>query len=174
MMEPIQFQNTSGEGYVFHEIAGDFLDELEFRLIDDPSTIRNPYQATRAMYRSARGLYLSVWTEPFDGNYVSVKFGRLWHGKDDWYRLSNHYAVLAKQFRLRFPTNYKLGYGDEIPKTMDRIAQDLKKTLPTILKKVTLSDLTSVEAEEYGAQQLAELHYGPDFFRSVQISVFLG
>ena len=113
-----------------------------------------------------------MWTEPFDGNYVSITFGRRWHGKDDWNRLSNHYAVLAKQLGIHFPRNYRLGFGDEIRKTMDRIAQDLKNTLPTILDKVTLNDLTIVEAEKYGAHQLASLHYGKDFLLQLQISSF--
>lgn len=157
-----QFRSERREAYRFHQLAGSFLSELGFKLLDDPSLILNTYQTTAATYRSNSGFFLRIGFDPLDSNSASVTCGRQWRASTGWSALSNNYAAVAKRFGIDVPTYYRLGYGDEIPKTMENILGDLRATLPLILRRTSLEDLIAVENEEFGARRIAGAYAGQD------------
>jgi hypothetical protein len=151
-------------------LAGSFLSELGFTLVDDPSLIRNPYQTTAATYKSNSGFFLRVGFDPLDSNSAGVACGRQWRASTGWSVLSNKYAVVAKRLGIDVPIHYSLGYGDEIPRTMERILDDLRSTLPVVMQRITLEDLIAVESEAFGARKIASGYVGPDNLGNVEVS----
>lgn len=170
--EPAQLRSKSRESSQFHRMAWPFLSGLGFQLVYDPSVIRSPRCMTQVIYRSQRGFYVLVGFDPADGNYAVATCGRLWRREGGWLCLSNNYSELAKRLGFDVPAIYRLGYGREIPATMKRILGDLGKTLPSILQKVTLEDLTGIEHERFGAEEIAIAHFGSGFLPHVEISAF--
>jgi len=153
-------------------MAAPVLSELGFELVDDPRTIRNPYLLTGAIYRSKRGLFLSVGFDPFDSNTASISCGRPWRWRKEGGRflLSNGYSALARRFGIELPPYYTLGYDDAIAKTIERMLSDLQRTLPTVIERTTLEDLIAVEHEQFGAHQSAAAHAGPDYLEQFEIT----
>jgi hypothetical protein len=151
-------------------LAGSFLSELGFKLVDDPSLIQNPYQMTAATYKSNSGFFLCVGFDPLDSNSASVTCGRQWRVSTGWSVLSNRYAAVAKRLGIYVPIHYSLGYGDEIPRTMERILDDLRRTLPVVKRRTTLEDLIAVESEAFGARKKAARYFGPDNLGNVEVS----
>ena len=45
-------------------------------------------------------------------------------------------------------------------------------SLPMIVKRVTLDDLLAIEREQYGAEDLACIRFGPTYRDHVEISAF--
>jgi hypothetical protein len=86
--------------------------------------------------------------------------------------VSNDYSTLARRFGFDVPASYQLGYLDDVKKAMERILTDLVKSLPTIVERVTLSDLQSIESEKGGARWIAEGRFGHDYLKHVAISDF--
>jgi len=160
MDRPIRLAN------VFHEMAWPFLSSLGFELQNDPNQFGGAYLATRAVYKSQNGFFLIVGFEPLDGSDAGLMCGRSWNYTSDipelrrFERFSNKYPVLAKRFGLEVPGRYKLDVDDVENTDMQGILDDLKATLPTILERVTLEDLISVEKEEHGSQWHQEREQG--------------
>jgi len=78
--------------------------------------------------------------------------------------------VVAKRLGIDVPIHYSLGYGDEIPRTMERILDDLRSTLPVVMQRITLEDLIAVESEAFGARKIASGYVGPDNLGNVEVS----
>lgn len=167
------FPKHPTEASQFHRLAEDFLVELGFELVNDPDKTLSMFSASAAVYKSKQGLYLSVGFEPGDCNSAMIFCGRKWSGQRGTLCLSNYYSVLAKRFGMDVPVTYKLGYGDEPHKTIEKIFDNLKKTLPKIQDKVTLSDIISIEEGATGAKNIAAGKIGPNFMEEVEISSFL-
>lgn len=60
----------------FDEIARPFLSDLGFELVNDPGHFVGRYLATRAVYKSCNGFFLSVGFEPLDGSFAVIVCGR--------------------------------------------------------------------------------------------------
>ncbi len=151
-------RQQSREAPQFHDMAWPFLSGLGFELVKDPGLILNSYLLTAATYRTKRGFFLTVGFDPADSNTAAISCGRQWQGKRGGFVLSNRYAALARRMGIEAPEYYELGYGDEIPRTMERILGDLKQTLPRLLKRVTREDLLAIERENGGALSHAAAH----------------
>ena len=166
MNRPIRLANT------FHEMARPFLSHLGFQLQNDPNQF-GPYMATKAVYKSQNGFFLTVGFDPLDGSDAGMLCGRSWNYTSDipelrqFERISNRYDVLAARFGLEVPECYKLDVDDEESTDMQLILNDLKATLPTILERVTLEDLIAVEQEEHGCQWHQEREQ--DYYKSTSI-----
>lgn len=167
-----EIYSNSREASVFNELALPFLVRQGFMLLDDPSVIKSPYQATSVIYKSDGGLFLTVGFEPADGNNAIVSIGRRWLVKDRFFALSNIYSVLAKHLNIELPLVYKLGYGKEVSKTISLILDDLTTTLPLIIDRVTERDLIFVENERFGARQKAIMQFGTGYADHVKVSQF--
>ena len=160
------------EASQFHRIAKDFLAGQGFELLNDPGKNLNMFSASMAVYRSKRGLYLSIGFEPGDSNAAIIYCGRKWSGQRGTLCFSNYYSVLAKLFGMDIPVTYRLGYGDESYTTIEKVFDDLKKTLPKIRDKLTLNDVISIEEGTTGARNIAAGKLGPNFLGEVEISSF--
>ncbi|WP_157954174.1 hypothetical protein [Microbulbifer sp. A4B17] len=160
------------EASQFHKMAWCFLSDMGFELINDPSLKHGRFSASSAVYRSEQGLYISVGFESGDSNSAMIFCGRKWSGQRGTLCFSNNYSVLAKRFEMDVPATYKLGYGDEPPKTMEKMFDDLKKTLPKIQDRVTLTDIMSIEEGTNGARNIAAGKLGLNFMEEVEISSF--
>jgi hypothetical protein len=142
----------------FDEIARPFLSDMGFELVNDPGQFVGRYLATRAVYKSRNGFFLSVGFEPLDGSFAVIVCGRSWNYTSEFpephrfERFSNAYFTLAKRFGFELPRSYKLRVEDEANSDLLRILRDLETTLPTILECVTLGDLIAVERENGGCQ----------------------
>jgi hypothetical protein len=172
MMRTSDFKPAPSEACVFHELACSFLTDQGFELANDPSRILGRYNASNAVYRSPRGLSLSVAFEPGDSNTAVVFFGREWSVQQEILFLSNYYPVLARRLGLDAPMFYKLGYGEQMNLPMKEMLADLRRTLPVVMSKVTLEDLLCIEREEFGAETKARIHLGPEYLQRVEISSF--
>lgn len=157
MNRPIRLAST------FHDMAWPFLSSLGFELENDPSEFGNPYLGSRAIYKTQNGFFLAVGFNPLDGSDAGVMCGRSWNYTSDIPRLqqfehlSNDYSVLANRFGFEVPKSYELRVEDESNTDIQAILNDLKATLPTVLRRVTLDDLIAVEREKNGSQRHHEL-----------------
>jgi hypothetical protein len=156
MIERHQFR----EAPQFHQMAWPFLSGLGFELVQDPGLILNSYLLTAATYRTRQGFFLTVGFDPADSNSAAISCGRQWLAKRGGFVLSGRYAALARRLGIEAPEYYELGYGGEIPRTMERILGDLKRTLLVLLQRVTRDDLLAIERENNGALSHAAAH-GP-------------
>ena len=162
----------STDAETFHALAGDDLVRLGFSLANDPSQTRGRYSDSSADYQCSRGLWLSVGFENDSGNAL-VFFGRLWSlGQGRGAYFSNYYAILARRFGIDTPVYYPLSWGEQRAREICTILTDLKRTLPEVMKRVTLDDLVQVEREAFGAETIARLQFGADFDRLFQVSRF--
>ncbi|HZF28345.1 MAG TPA: hypothetical protein VE907_04465 [Gammaproteobacteria bacterium] len=143
---------------------------LGFELIGDPSRLLNPYRLTAASYKSARNLFVTVGFDPADSNSAAISCGRQWRAKRGGSLLSNRYSSLAKRFGIDVPDYYELGYGDNIVKTMERMLDDLRETLPVVMERTTCEDLIAVESKKYGACHSAAAHAGEDYMKHYDIA----
>lgn len=155
----------------FHALAGDDLVRLGFSLANDPSQTRGRYSDSSADYQCSRGLWLSVGFENDSGSAL-VFFGRRWSPGQGHARVSNYLAILARRLGIDTPVSYPLSWGDRRAGEIATILTDLKRTLPEVMKRVTLDDLIQVEREQFGAETLARAQFGKDFDRSVEVSTF--
>jgi hypothetical protein len=56
---------------------------------------------------------------------------------------------------------------------IEQMAEDVKRTLPTILARLSLEDLLAVEREEpFGAAVRAERYFGPKYLECMEIRDF--
>ncbi len=138
----------------FHALAAAELGRLGFMLINDPSQRRGRYSDASADYECPRRLRLSVGFENDSGNAL-VFFGRLWLLQQGHTCLSNHYAMIARRFGINTPMSYPLSCGQQRTGQIAAILTDLKRTLPEVMKRVTLDDLIHVEREKFGAESIA-------------------
>jgi len=155
----------------FHRVACSFLAVEGCALAGDPRVVIR-YGGSEAFYRSARGLALSVGFEPFDGNYVEVSFGREWRQSGQRLFLSSRYSALALHFGFHVPEYYSLGHGTQHQVVVEQVASDLRRSLPLVLARVTLSDLLTVESDSRGAATRAARMFGPDYSTVVSVSEF--
>ena len=167
-MIPSRFPDAA----LFHELAWPFLSDLGFELVKDPRLILNPYRLTAATYRTERGFFLAVAFDLIDSNSAVINCGRQWLSNRGGFLLSNRYCALVRRLDIEVPEYYELGYGDEIYRTMERILEDLRKTLPIVLQRVTLEDLDAIEREQYGAHSHAAAHSGPLYLECFKISEY--
>ncbi len=162
MSRPIRLAST------FHEMALSFLSSLGFELQNDPDQFGTPYLATKAVYKSQNGFFLAVGFDPLDGSYAAMSCGRSWNYTSEipelrrFEHLSNEYHVLASRFGFEVTRSFELQVNDEANTDIQAILDDLKATLPTILRRVTLEDLIAVEQEKYGSQWNHE-HYQDEY-----------
>lgn len=159
------------DAQTFHALAGDELVRFGFSLANDPSQTRGRYSDSSADYECSRGLWLSVGFENDSGSAL-VFFGRRWSLGQGHARLSNYYAILASRFGIETPVSYPLSWDEQRASELAAILTDLKRTLPEVMKRVTLNDLIQVERETFGAETLARAHFGTDFDRLCQVSSF--
>src|SRR5690349_12667253 len=103
----------------FHEMARPVLSDLGFVLANDPGSILNQYQLTAATYKTKRGFFLTVGFDLIDSNSAMVSCGRQWLDQRGGSLLSNSFSALARRIGTEAPHHYKLGYGDEIARTME-------------------------------------------------------
>lgn len=157
----------------FHVLAGEELDRLGFFLVNDPSQTQGRYSSSSADYERACGLGLSVGFEN-DSRSAVVFFGRRWSLAGGYAYWSNYYATVAQIFGIDTPIVYPLSWGDKRADEIAAILTDLKRTLPEVIKRVTLEDLIHVERETFGAETIARMQLGEDFRRLVQVSSFRG
>ena len=156
----------------FHALAGDDLVRLGFSQAHDPSQTTGRYSDSGAHYVCSRGLRLCVGFEN-DSRNALVFFGRLWslsQGRGAYF--SNYYAILARRFGIDTPISYPLSWGDQRAGEIATILTELKRSLPEVMKRVTLDDLIQVEREQFGAETLARAQFGTGFDRSVRVSSF--
>lgn len=141
---------------IFDEKARPFFSTLGFELENDPNQAYGPYGTTYARYRSPAAFFLSVCFEPSDGHCATLTCGRKWmyatglSQPKESCRLSNLYCVLAQQFELDVPAIYEFGSTDEALVVMERIIEDLHRTLPVVFERVTLADLEAIERSMAG------------------------
>jgi hypothetical protein len=155
----------------FHALAGDHLVRLGFSLANDPNQTRGRYSDSSADYQCSCGLWLSVGFENDSGSAL-VFFGRRWFLGQGDARVSNHLAILARRFGIDTPISYPLSWGDQRAGEIATILTELKRSLPEVMKRVTLDDLIQVEREQFGAETLARAQFGTGFDRSVRVSSF--
>lgn len=159
---------------VFHSLAGSFLAAHRFVLTNDPG-IMGRYGGSGADYRSHRGLALWVSFDHMDSDSVGISFGREWSPKGAASYLSNSYSTMAQRFGLDVPLTYPMESirCEPLDVLAKRILADLKRTLPIVISKVTMSDLVAVENEEpRGAAVNVVRGYGADYAATVEISPF--
>lgn len=140
-----------------------------FELINDPGKILGRFGESAATYLSNANLCFVASFSPGDCNDARLLFGRKWTGADRWRQYSNSYPATAKHFGLDVPNHYVLGYGDEVPLTIQIILDDIVRTLSTVLKRCSLQSFSTVENEEFGAKWVTELQFGLDFLNKVEI-----
>ena len=145
---------------------------LGFELANDPNEIKSPFAGTIAEYKTERGLYLRVAFELLDSNSVLITFGRCWLDHQGSRMLSNTFRVFAKRFGKETPQHYKLGFDKEIPKTIERVLDDLRKTLPTVMEQLRPEDLIEIEGEGCGARKAAMNNWGPAYAEHFEISPY--
>jgi hypothetical protein len=155
----------------FHALAGDDFVRLGLSLANDPGQTRGRYSDSSADYQCSRGLWLSVGFENDSGSAV-VCFGRLWSLGNAGGYFSNYYAILARKYGIDTPVSYSLSWGEERANQIATILTDLKRTLPQVIKRVTLEDLIHVEREPFGAETIARAQFGAEFERLFQVSNF--
>ena len=172
MKHASDYKRVPSEASVFHGLACSFLTDLGFTLVNDPSQFLSHFNASVAVYRSPRGLFLSTGFEPGDSNTGQLHCGRQWcvQGRPEF--ISNYYSELAKRFALDVPMDYKLGYGEEKQATMQTMLADLKRTLPIIVPRVTLDDLLHIERDQKGAETWARARFGPEYLKHIEIAAF--
>jgi hypothetical protein len=156
----------------FHSLAGSFLVAEGFALVDDPGIIGR-YGGSSALYRSERGLFLSIGFEPIDGSYAGMFSGREWTSKGRRLFLSNQYSKLAQRFGLDVPETYELmGDREQQNAVVEKMVTDLRRSLPIVVSKVSLNDLLAVENDEpYGAAARMRT-FGMSDVADVEISGF--
>jgi hypothetical protein len=172
-MRASDFKPAPAEASVFHGLAGSFLAEFGFALVNDPSRIFSHYRASAAVYQSGRGVFLSAEFEAGDSNTAGFSCGRRWSAEQQLLFLSNQYSALAKRFGLETPLFYTLGYGEQIELTMKTMLADLRRTLPTVLQRVSMEDLLAVERDEFGAETKARMRFGAEYMQHVEISALI-
>jgi hypothetical protein len=153
---------------LFHGRACAFLTHHGFNLINEPSESFGRYNFSSAKYKAASNLYLTAAFEPYDGNDGQIFFGRQWIFGGYTY-LSNNYAVMAKRFGFDVRSLYRLREEDG-DRTIEVIVSDLQRSLPTVISKIQLQDVVTVEQEPYGAKSLAKMILRTNDLSSVQIS----
>ncbi len=164
---------------VFHERAWPFLSEIGFELENDPAEVVGQHSGSSACYKSRIGFFLRIGFDPIDGKTAGIRCGRKWYYSpiSDKFQgtevLSNDYAVLANRFGFELPVNYELRVHDEEANDIDDILNDLRATLQTVMKGVTLDDLEAIESEEYGCQwQESNFGWQPSGMKLARISPF--
>lgn len=150
-MRASDFKRAPSEAAVFHQLAGPFLADLGFGLVNDPHPKVGRFNASTAAYQSPKGLSLCIGFEPGDSNTAEIACGREWSAEQQCLLIANHYSVLAKRFGIDdLPLFYRLGYGEETRVTMKAMLADLMRSLPIILPRVTLGDLLSIARDPPG------------------------
>ena len=172
MKSPSDYERAPSEASIFHGMACYFLTWLGFELVNDTTQFFGPFNVSFATYRSSQGLFLSAGFEPGDSNSAGFFCGRQWCHQGLSLCMSHRFDVLAKRFDIDLPLDYKLGYVEEQKVTMQTMLADLKRGLPMIVKRVTLDDLLAIEREQYGAEDLACIRFGPTYRDHVEISAF--
>lgn len=172
MQQTDQKKQPSTYAVVFHSVAGSFLAAYGFTLAADPG-VRGRYGDSSAFYRSERGLALSVVFDPYDSDAAWINFGREWTRAAQASFLSNNYSKLAHRLGLNVPLSYRMNHKDPVAIFVETIAADLRRTFPTVVSKLSLSDLLAVESEApTGAAAIAATSLGSDYAAGFDISDF--
>jgi hypothetical protein len=172
MTQKADRQRPSTHAVVFDSVAGSFLSSQGFTLAGDPGVV-GMYGGSAAFYRSGRGLSLSVAFEPHDGAAAWMSCGREWTPKGWAMFLSNGYSKLAQRFGLDLPVSYPIASGEQPIIVVEKIAADLKRSLPVIVSRVSLDDLVAIENEEpSGAAVNVIRSFGANYADSVEVSDF--
>jgi hypothetical protein len=131
------------------------------------------YGGSSALYCSKRGLSLWVMFEPSDGAAAWMSFGREWSPKGHGRFLSNAYSKLAQRLGFDLPLDYPIAKGEQPIIVVEKIVADLKRSLPSVLAKVSMNDLLAIENEEpHGAAAIVLRSLGTDYAASVDVSDF--
>lgn len=156
----------------FHELSREFLDGVQFELVNDPTELLSPYFATRAVYKNPRGFYLWFGFDPLDAGAAYVTCGRRWTANGRDFGLSCKYSSLANRFGFDVPERYPIRSDDGLRSVSTEILTVLQQTLPVILAKVTLDDVIKCEEGPFTARRRAEGALGADYLRIAEISEF--
>jgi hypothetical protein len=146
----------------FHALAENDLVQLGFSLVNDPTQTQSRYSNSSADYECSRGLRLSVGFSNDSGTGAAF-FGRFWSLGEAGGYFSNYFAILARRYGIDTPLSYPLSWGERRASEIAAILTDLKRTLPEVMKRVTLDDLIQLERETFGAQTIARAQFGEDF-----------
>jgi hypothetical protein len=156
----------------FHELAGSWLAAQGFALAEDPG-ILGRFGGSTLFYRSNRGFSLSITFEPFDGSAAWISCGREWYTQGRFMCFSGEYPKLAQRFGVGLPAYYELPGGEPLEPVAEKIIADLRRSLPLILSKLSLSDLQAIEnAEPTGAAVNAVRSFGENYSAHVDIRGF--
>lgn len=165
---------SASHAAAFHSLAGSFLTAEGFTSARNPGIVGR-YGGSSALYRSVRGLSLEIVFEPNDGGVAWMSCGREWSLKGQFLCLSSSYWRLAQRSGFELPREYPIGAEESQDAVAERIVADLKRSLPVIVSRVSLSDLVAVESEEpHGAAAMALRSFGANYSAEVQISDFAG
>ena len=171
-MQHTRRQRPSVHAVVFHGVAGRFLGSQGFTLAGDPGAV-GMHGGSAALYRSSRRLSLWIMFEPYDGAAAWITFGREWTPREGAAFLSNAYSKLTRRFGLELPLEYPIANGELPIIVVEKIVTDLQRSLPHVLSKVSLNDLTAVENQEpTGAAVISMKSFGESYAASVGISDF--
>jgi hypothetical protein len=172
MTQQTNHQRPSTHAVVFHSVAASFLGSQGFTLVGDPGIV-GMYGGSAALYRTKRGLSLWIMFEPYDGAAAWMTCGREWTPKEGAPFLSNAYSKLAQRFGVDLPLDYPIANGEQPSIVAERIVADLKRSLPIVVSKVSMTDLLAIENEEpSGAAASAVRSFGANYATNVDISDF--
>ena len=156
---------------LFHRDAGAELAALGFHLEDDPVEARGNFRDSAALYRSQRGFCLSVGFSPQDSGAATVSFGRQWWYGSAYRGLSNYLFVFCQWYGLECPQSYALIIDSAAVRQVYRtIVDDLERTLPRVLERLTRADLEEIELAQYGTARHARRALGDGYLSQVVIS----
>ncbi len=156
---------------VFHQFAGGKLASLGFQLAGDPTVTLGNYQDAAALYCCTRGFFVSVGFSPMDARAAAVSFGRKWSWDGGARGLSNYLFVFARKYWLELPQSYPLVKGATGVRAANQcILEDLQRTVPQILSRLTLADLEAIELEQFGMAWSSKNQYGEDYLAHVTMS----
>ena len=106
----------------------------------------------------------------FDSNTVSTWFGRFWQSNDGWGSFSAPLFVFAEFYEMEFPQYHRLGFKEEIESSLTDLMNDVCRTVPTLNRRVTLSDIEKIEEEQFGAAWAARQMFGNDYKKRVTVA----
>ena len=141
----------------FSDEAELFLLSYDFELINDPTAVYSPYQASRALYKSLSNFYLAFFFDPYDGRSAGINCGRQFTSRNEFLGEKNHffglsasYYELAKMFGISVSAFYSIGGENSIDDAISSILLDLEASLETVTSSTTTQILQTLENSPRG------------------------
>lgn len=165
-LEPVSRKATYAS--IFHEKEEGFLSSCGFELVNDPFEYDHHYLRSSAIYLCRNvGIYLRVSFTPAYEMSAGILFGRRW-SRGKWEYYSNRYCAFASRLNLSTPCSYSMRKMDR-DELMATMSNDLERTLPEVVRRVTVADVLALESAQYGAEDLAKLQFGERFREKVSV-----